>query len=56
MRTLPDALPFLRLKGGYGYYRFLLATVLPDEGFYCIVGLKKTSLPKQLFADTLAEG
>jgi hypothetical protein len=33
----------------------LLATVLPDEGFYCIVGLKKTSLPKQLFADTLAE-
>jgi len=33
----------------------LLAIVLPDDGHYCIVGLKKTSLPKQLFASTLEE-
>ena len=33
----------------------LLSTVLSTEGWYCIVGLKKTGLPKQLFVQTLEE-
>ena len=31
----------------------LLAQVLPSEGWYCIIGLKQGSMPKQLFAETL---
>lgn len=33
----------------------LLSSVLSTDGWYCIVGLKKTGTPKQLFVETLAE-
>lgn len=33
----------------------LLSEVLSDQGWYCIVGLKKDSLPKQTFVQTLEE-
>ena len=33
----------------------LLAAVLPTEGWYCIVGLKKDSPTKQVFVDNLAD-
>jgi hypothetical protein len=33
----------------------LLSEVLSDKGWYCIVGLKKDSLPKQIFVQTLQE-
>ena len=33
----------------------LLAAVLSTEGWYCVVGLKKTGLPKQLFVQTLQD-
>lgn len=32
-----------------------LSTVLSDEGWYCVVGLKKTGMPKQVFVQTLEE-
>jgi len=33
----------------------LLSAVLSSEGWYCIVGLKKTGTPKQIFVQTLEE-
>lgn len=33
----------------------LLSAVLSDEGWYCVVGLKKTGMPKQVFVQTLEE-
>jgi hypothetical protein len=33
----------------------LLASVLSTEGWYCVVGLKKTGTPKQVFVETLTE-
>ena len=33
----------------------LLSAVLSTEGWYCIVGLKKKGLPKQVFVQTLVE-
>ena len=33
----------------------LLSAVLSKDGWYCIVGLKKKGLPKQVFVQTLAE-
>jgi len=33
----------------------LLSAVLSDEGWYCVVGLKKTGMPKQVFVQTLGE-
>ena len=33
----------------------LLSAVLSDEGWYCVVGLKKTGMPKQIFVQSLEE-
>ena len=33
----------------------LLSKVLSDKGWYCIVGLRKDHLPKQVFVETLKE-
>ncbi|NBS70218.1 hypothetical protein EBT31_15095, partial [bacterium] len=33
----------------------LLSAVLSTEGWYCIVGLKKTGVPEQVFVETLDE-
>ena len=33
----------------------LLSAVLSPNGWYCVVGLKKTGHPKQLFVETLAD-
>jgi hypothetical protein len=33
----------------------LLSAVLSDEGWYCVVGLKKTGMPKQIFVPSLEE-
>lgn len=33
----------------------LLSEVLSDQGWYCIVGLKKNSVPRQIFVETLQE-
>ena len=33
----------------------LLSEVLSDQGWYCIVGLKKDGLPKQTFVETIEE-
>jgi len=33
----------------------LLSAVLSTEGWYCVVGLKKKGLPKQIFVQTLVE-
>lgn len=33
----------------------LLSAVLSDEGWYCVVGLKKTGMPKQVFVQSLEE-
>ena len=33
----------------------LLSAVLSEEGWYCVVGLKKTGMPKQVFVQTLEE-
>lgn len=33
----------------------LLSAVLSTEGWYCVVGLKKTGMPKQIFVQTLEE-
>lgn len=32
-----------------------LSSVLSDNGWYCVVGLKKTGMPKQVFVQTLEE-
>lgn len=32
-----------------------LSSVLSDSGWYCVVGLKKTGMPKQVFVQTLEE-
>jgi hypothetical protein len=50
-----DALPFFAVQKAAMGMKNLLSAVLSPQGWYCVVALKKTGMPKQVFVQTLEE-